>query len=681
MRRMYGALALLASSALLSLVTSPVHAQAKRALHSGDLYHLKEVRDPQISPDGGWVAYTVSTVDSAKDKSDNDVWMTSWDGATTIRVTSSPESESTPRWSPDGRYLAFLSGRQEGKGAQIWLLDRRGGEAQRVTQLRGGVSEFAWSPDSKRMILVVDEETDSIARKDTADHKTPKPIVINRYNFKRDVAGYLGSKRSHLSLFDVETKKSETLTSGLDDDGSPSWSPDGRMIAFVRGPVAEPDRSRDDDVYVIEARAGASPKRLTDFIGPDGGRPAWSPDGKWIAFFRGDEPKYQAYNLSKLAIVASDGSAPARVITEALDRPVSNAQFSADGKSVYVLLSDDREQQLARVRVADGSVERVISGKRVVSSYSTAAGKVVVMSSTPDRSGEVYAWENGSLRQLSHQNDSLFAHLQLGTTDGFSSKSKDGTEVHGVLVRPANAPPGKLPLILYIHGGPNGQDSYSFNFDREYFAANGYAVLSVNYRGSSGRGAAYQKAIFADWGDKEVMDLVGAIDEAVRSGVADGDKLGIGGWSYGGILTDYTIATTPRFKAAVAGAGSALQLSMYGTDQYITQYNQEIGPPWKAQDLWIKISYPFFHADRIKTPTLFMGGAADFNVPIIGGEQMYQALRSLGVPTELVIYPGQYHGLTLPSYRKDRIERYLAWYDRYLKTQTTVQAGGTKAKE
>jgi dipeptidyl aminopeptidase/acylaminoacyl peptidase len=202
----------------------------------------------------------------------------------------------------------------------------------------------------------------------------------------------------------------------------------------------------------------------------------------------------------------------------------------------------------------------------------------------------------------------------------------------------------------------------------------------VNYRGSSGRGAAYQKAIFADWGDKEVMDLLGAVDEVVRTGVADGDRLGIGGWSYGGILTDYTIATTPRFKGAVAGAGSALQLSMYGTDQYITQYNQEIGPPWKAQDLWIKISYPFFHADRIKTPTLFMGGSSDFNVPIIGGEQMYQALRSLGVPTQLVIYPGQFHGITMPSYRKDRLERYLAWYDRWVKSPTTVQAGATKAK-
>ena len=681
MRRNSAALASLATISLLCLIAPSTQAQTKRALRSGDLYRLKDVRDPQISPDGAWVAYTVTTVDSAKDKSDNDIWMTSWDGATTIRVTSSPESESSPRWSPDGRYLAFLSGRQEGKGAQVWLLDRRGGEAQRVTQIHGGISEFAWSPDSKRMVLVVDEETDSIARKDTAEHKTPKPIVIDRYNFKRDIEGYLGTKRSHLSLFDVDTKKTETLTSGLDDDGSPSWSPDSRMIAFVRGPVAEPDRMRDDDVYVIDARAGATPKQLTNFVGRDGGRLAWSPDGKSIAFFRGDEPKYQAYELSKLAIVPSDGSAPARVLTEALDRPLSSAQFSADGKSVYVLLADDREQQLARVRVADGSVERLITGKRVISSYTTnATGKFAVMSSTPDRSGEVYAWDNGALRQLSHQNDSIFAQLQLGTTEGFASKSKDGTEVHGVLVRPANAPASKLPMILYIHGGPNGQDSYSFSFDREYFAANGYAVLSVNYRGSNGRGSAYQKAIFADWGGKEVMDLLGAVDEAVRSGVADPERLGIGGWSYGGILTDYTIASTTRFKAAVAGAGSALQLSMYGTDEYITQYNQEIGPPWKAQDLWIKISYPFFHADRIKTPTLFMGGSADFNVPIIGGEQMYQALRSLGIPTELVIYPGQFHGLTLPTYRKDRLDRYLAWYDRYLKTTTAVQAGAAKAK-
>jgi dipeptidyl aminopeptidase/acylaminoacyl peptidase len=272
------------------------------------------------------------------------------------------------------------------------------------------------------------------------------------------------------------------------------------------------------------------------------------------------------------------------------------------------------------------------------------------------------------MRPLTHQNDQLFASLQLGTTENFTSKSKDNTEVHGIIVKPASFASGqKYPTILYIHGGPNGQDAHNFSFDRQFFAANGYVVVSVNYRGSAGRGSAYQKSIFADWGNKEVVDLIGAVDHMIAAGISDPARLGIGGWSYGGVLTDYTIATDSRFKAAFSGAGSALQTSMYGLDQYTRQYDNEIGPPWKAQELWMKISYPFFHADRIKTPTLFLGGEKDANVPVAGGEQMYQALRSLGIDTQLVIYPGQYHLLTTPSYQRDRLERYVEWLNKYLK--------------
>ncbi len=651
-------------------------ATARRPIRASDVYQIRVVNDPQLSPDGAWVAYSVTTADSAKDKSDTDVWMTSWDGTQTVRLTSTPESESRPRWSPDNRYLAFVSGRQEGKGGQVWLLDRRGGEAQRLTTLKGGIEEFAWSPDSRRLVLVLEEETDSIARKDTAEKKTPKPIVIDRYNFKRDIAGYLGSKRTHLALFDVAAKRLDTLTSERHDDDSPSWSPDGQRIAFVREAPAEPGRARDSDLFSIDARRGAVAKQLTDFAGPDGGRPSWSPDGRWIAFVRGDEPRFSAYHLNKLAVVASDGSAPARVVTASLDRPVSAPRFTSDGRAVLATLSDDRAEQLVRIRVGDGTVERVVGGRRAVAGFSVARdGRTAVLLTTPDRAPEVFALESGdATRQLSHQNDSLFARLQLGAVEDFASRSADGTEVHSLLYRPAGASPGaRLPLLLYVHGGPNGQDAYRFDFDRQYFAANGYAVLAVNYRGSSGRGSAFQKAIFADWGNKEVQDLIGAADEAVRRGIADPDRLGIGGWSYGGILTDYTIATTQRFKAAVSGAGSALQLAMYGTDQYIAQYDLEIGAPWKAQDTWIRISYPFFHADRIKTPTLFMGGQSDFNVPIIGGEQMYQALRTLGVETGLVIYPNQFHGITVPSYRVDRLNRYVAWFDRYLKGSAASQ--------
>jgi dipeptidyl aminopeptidase/acylaminoacyl peptidase len=671
----------LAAVFLTASTTSSAQTTQRRPLRAEDIYRYRTVNDPQLSPDGAWVAYSVSAVDSAKNKSDTDIWMTSWDGSQTLRVTSTPESESSPRWSPDGRYLAFVSGRQEGKGGQIWLLDRRGGEAQRITTIKGGVDDYVWSPDSKRLALVLDVETDSVAAKDTTEHKTPKPIVINRYNFKRDIAGYLGSERTHLALFDLATKKLDTLTSTRSDDDSPSWSPDGARIAFVREAPPEPGNEKDNDIYVIDARPGASPTQLTDFAGPDGGRPSWSPDGRWIAFTRGDEPRFSAYHLNKLTIVPSDGSAPARVVTAALDRPVSSARFTADGQSVLATIADDLTDPLVRIRISDGSVQRLLDGRLSVSGYSALPdGKVAVLMSTPDRAPEVYALaDGGSTRQLSRQNDSLMAQLALASVEKLTSRSRDGTEVHSVLFRPAGASAGaKLPMVLYIHGGPNGHDGYRFDFDRQFLAANGYAVLAVNYRGSNGRGSTYQKAIYADWGNKEVLDLLGAVDEAVKIGTADPDRLGIGGWSYGGILTDYTIASTPRFKAAISGAGSALQLAMYGSDQYVAQYNLEIGAPWKAQDKWIRISYPFFHADRISTPTLFMGGASDFNVPIIGGEQMYQALRTLGVPTELVIYPNQFHGITVPSYRVDRLHRYAAWYNRFLKPGSTAQAAGER---
>jgi dipeptidyl aminopeptidase/acylaminoacyl peptidase len=285
--------------------------------------------------------------------------------------------------------------------------------------------------------------------------------------------------------------------------------------------------------------------------------------------------------------------------------------------------------------------------------------------------------ENGALRQLTRHNDALFAELELGQTEDVSFKSKDGTEVHGLLTKPVGYVAGtKVPLLLRIHGGPNSQDGYSFSTERQFFAANGYAVLAVNYRGSAGRGQKFSRAIFADWGHYEVEDLQAGVDHVIKMGVADPDRLGVGGWSYGGILTDYMIASDTRFKAATSGAGTAFTVAFYGTDQYIIQYDYEIGPPWdaKAWETYQKISYPFLHAYRIKTPTLFMGGERDFNVPIQGSQQMYQALRSLGIDTQLVIYPSENHGITRPSYARDRLERYLAWYDKYLKKAPAANA-------
>ncbi len=346
---------------------------------------------------------------------------------------------------------------------------------------------------------------------------------------------------------------------------------------------------------------------------------------------------------------------------------MSAPAFSQDGRSLLFLVADDRSEYPARVAVSGGTIEPLLHQPMVGSALSSKAGHTALLISTDGAPAAVFALENGSLRQLSHQNDKLFSELDLGSVEDISFKSSDGTEVHGLITKPVHFEAGhKYPTLLRIHGGPNGQDGHAFSYEHQLFAAHGYLVISINYRGSAGRGHKYGESIFADWGHHEVADLLAGVDHVESMGIADPDRLGIGGWSYGGILTDYTISSDGRFKAAISGAGSANQISMYGIDQYVFQYDNEIGPPWKNEATWIKISYPFFHADRIHTPTLFMGGDKDFNVPLIGGEQMYQALQTLHVPTELVIYPGQFHGFTRPSFIRDRYERYLAWYGKYL---------------
>ena len=659
---------------------------SRRPFTFDDLAKVHAVSDPQRSPDGKWVAYTVATSDVEKDKRDSDIWMVSWDGSDQVQLTSSKDKESSPRWSPDGKYLAFLASRgdedEKKKGAQVWLLNRSGGEALQLTDIKGGVDDYAWSPDGKRLVLVVNDPNpdDDPEKKEGWKRKTAPPIVIDRYAFKQDDAGYLGNLREHLYIVDVQTKKADALTSGAYNERQPAWSPDGTRIAFVSERGADPDRTHNPDIWVINATPGASPMQLTTFPGPDEGPPAWSPDGRWIAYLQGDDVKYDAYQLSKLAIVPASGGAP-KILTETLDRAVTSPAFSKDGSSIYVRVEDDRVEYVGRVPVGGGKLEALTSGRRVVNSLSLGAdGNGAVIVTTPDAPDEVYALDNGSLRKLTSQNP-WTSEIAFARVEDVTFTAKDGTIVNGLLAKPANAPAGKLPLVLFIHGGPNGQDDHSFDATREILAARGYAVLQINYRGSSGRGTKYQKAIYADWGNLEVVDLLAGVDGVIKSGVADPDRLGICGWSYGGILTDYTIASDPRFKAAVSGASSALQLSMYGVDQYIVQYDSEMGQPWKHPDVWLKVSYPFFHADRIKTPTLYMGGDKDFNVPLVGAEQMYQALKSNGVDTQLVVYPGQHHGLSIPSYQRDRLERWVAWFDKYLKAGGAQPSTATSGKQ
>ena len=677
----------LIAAAFASAPASP--AADRRPVTLDDLSRERQISEPALSPDGAWVAYVVSAADAKEDRRTKDLWMTSWDGKQTLRLTSSKASETTPRFSPDGKSLGFLSsrGEEENDASQLWLLPRAGGESEKITDFKGGVEDYDWSPDGKRVVLVVeDPDPDAPAEGSEGEKKkTPKPIVIDRFQFKEDVTGYLGKTRRHLYLLDVATRESQPLTTGTANELLPSWSPDGKSIAFVSKRGSDMDRTDNWDVYVIEPRAGAAERQLTTFDGADNApdiesRLAWSPDSKSIAYFQGGPDRLIYYAGRKLAVVPAAGG-PARLLTESLDRNVQSPEFSADGAQILFLLEDDGTMQLARVPAAGGAVERIVSGRRVVTAFTTApGGKVAMLVGSPSEPEEVWALDGKTPRRLSHQNDAWLSELALGAVEETSFASKDGTEIHGFLVKPPDYRAGsRYPAILRIHGGPVDQIACAFDIDWQILAAQGYVVLGANPRGSSGRGEKFSLGIWADWGNRDAEDVLAAVDDAVRRGIADPERLGVGGWSYGGILTNYVIAKDARFAAATSGASISNILAGYGTDQYIREYEAELGLPWKNTDAWIKVSFPFLHADRIRTPTLFLCGETDFNVPLLNSEQMYQALRSLGVPTELVIYPDQYHGLRRQSFLRDRLARYIAWYDKYVKPGRKA-AGSTAGK-
>ncbi|MBM3791460.1 MAG: tetratricopeptide repeat protein, partial [Acidobacteria bacterium] len=499
--------------------------------------------------------------------------------------------------------------------------------------------------------------------------------------FKQDGAGYLREIRRHIYVFDIEKKSTEQITSGPFDDGSPVWSPDGKWLAFVSNRTPEPDSNFNTDIFVVEARPGQTPRQLTTWEGSDSS-PAFSPDGQTIAYVAGGNPKDIWYATNRIAAIPFQGGT-SKPLTGDLDRNVSDPQFTPDGKHVLFALEDGGNDHLARVPVAGGAVERLIAGERVIQTYDVGTGgEIVVLESVTARPGEISVWRDGSLKKITAVNDEFLKGIRLGKVERFKARSADGTMIDGFLTRPPDAAPGRLPTILRIHGGPVSQFSTGFSQEWQILAAHGYAVVAANPRGSSGYGQAFSRALFADWGNKDFQDVMAAVDHVIAMGVADPEKLGVGGWSYGGILTNYVITQTDRFRAAISGASEVNYLANYGTDHYQRQWEAELGLPWKNTDLWIKLS-PWYKVEKIVTPTLIMCGERDMNVPLLNSEQLYQALRRLGRETELVIYPGQTHGIRVPSYQKDRYERYLAWYDRYLKTPAPAVTGiseGQKAE-
>lgn len=631
-------------------------AAATRTLSFEDQEAVKYPGSLAISRDGKLLAYAL----------EKQVFVVPLAGGAPRAVTSAASRASDPWWSRDGNTLYFLSDRTGTN--QLWKLPLETfGEAEQVTTLEQGVDAIRFSPDESRLLLSF---TDS-ALKAPAEGGKPqggKPFVITRLEFKEDAGdGYLtGDRAEHLHALDVATGKLTQLTSGEHSEEDAAWSADGRRVVFVSNREADPDATYRTDLWIVGAGTtdnGGSLLRLTNDERTKSD-PAFSPDGRSIAFLVAEDGVYGA---PQVAVMPASGG-EARILTAPLDRWVNGFRYSADGQWIYFTYENLGGNQLARVRPKDGRLEPLVEGERSIGVFDVAPdGRVAAEVAGGNRGPEIAAFAGGRERMLTAINAGFHARVALGAKETVSFKSPDGTEVQAFVTKPPGFVPGRrYPTVLHIHGGPVGQFGWGFDFKPQFFAANGYVVIEPNPRGSTGRGQDFVRAIYRTWGITDYDDLIAAVDYAIAQGYSDPERLAVTGYSYGGYMTNTVITRTERFKAAASGAGHSYIAANYGHDIYQKWYNWELGAPWENREKYDRLS-PLLQAGRVTTPTLFLGGREDWNVPLINAELFYQSLRKLGVPTELVVYPGAHHGGWPKEFERDYLERVRAWFDKYLK--------------
>jgi dipeptidyl aminopeptidase/acylaminoacyl peptidase len=657
-----------------------------RGITPEDYFSFEFISDPQISPDGKLVAYVLTKVDRAQNRRNSSIWMAATDGARAPwQFTTAPQSATSPRWSPDGKSLAFLSARPaeatpaaapsagsagaaEPPRSQVYLLSMNGGEARRITSLKNGVSIFRWSPDGTRLVTVSrvgpgDSRPENKDRSDVRHYKNS--------SYKFNDTGWFDDRRTHLWIVELKSGSAKQITEGDDwNDSDPQWSPDGTRVAFVSNRTGkEYEDNRNSDVWVISAEGGKLTK-ISDHDEADN-QPRWSPDGKWIAF----TGEIHDRDHPKIYLAPSIGGAPSVLAANGLDLIPNALEWSDDGKSIYFETGVKGEVQLFRVDVTAKSVAPVTSGARAVRSvdFNFPTRTIAYLANDFKHLDNLHVagLDGKNERRLTNLNEALWKQIQFADVERFTYKSADDWDVDGFFVKPIGWQSGKkYPLIVSIHGGPAGQYGVDWYHEFQVYAAKGYAVLFTNPRGSTGYGQKFERGIAAEWGGKDYLDVMNGLDAALKKYPwIDQDRMGVTGGSYGGYLTNWIVSHTNRFKAAVTLRSLSNFISDDGTRDGAYGHTSDFGGDiFQKYELYWDRS-PLKYAQNVKTPTLILHSDNDLRVPIEQGEQWFRALKHFGVTTEVVFFPRENHNLTRtgePKHLVESLNWQLYWFDRFL---------------
>ncbi len=662
----------------------------KHTITVEDLYRFNLISEPQLSPDGGLVVYALHRVDRKTEKRYANLWIVPTDGGDPRPFTAGDHSDTRPRFSPDGRQIAFLSNREDEKQPQIYIIRTDGGEARRLTDWKGEIQAFAWAPGGTRLLLEFRAKDAEAVEREKDEEKKKLGVVyreIARVFFKEDGTGFLPKERRHLWIVDAQSGEAKPLTSGpVYDEGDATWSPDGEWIAFASNHAPDPDLDPDvTDLFVIPA-SGGEPQRIEAPLGPKT-QLRFSPDGKWLAYL-GREGRGHGYRQMRLWVVPVEGGSPARCLTAAHDfNAVASTindmgglaqvppTWSPDGSRITFQVSHHGNTVLKSISL-DGDLQDVVEESGVIGTYGydRSGKRLMALRGDLRDPGQVVLYEGSKARVLTRVNEELLGEIDLGAIEEVWFKGADGNDLQGWILTPPGFDPSlRYPSILEIHGGPRTQYGNFFMHEFYTLAAQGYVVYFCNPRGGQGYGEAHSKAIWNAWGTADYADLMAWTDLVAGRPYIDTARMGVTGGSYGGYMTNWIIGHTDRFAAAVTQRSVSNLISMYGSSDFNWAFQEEFGdvPPWEALESYWRQS-PIAFIGNAVTPTLVIHSEQDLRCAIEQGEQVFVALKRLGVDTKLVRFPDEPHGLSRggrTDRRVARLEQIAGWFDRYLKPQ------------